>query len=307
MKLTVAEIGKNMETMAREFDAKRREMEALENEIGDAELNRAKARKLERQKENLQNQLREIANRRNAVIDTFSIPEVRYITEKEEKTRWRGGLLGILGTILIGKKHYYEAKDPTVDKTSKEAHDEAQKQRDEILGSINSEHEKLIKEMSRYESTDTTSSEEFDAEIQRKSRQLEKMNADYKAEVEKYMADMDADADKARKKILREIKSYMEEFTDENIQSINKYLAGTERKMFDSVKAIIESRVNAEIERQKKKLDMLIEDSKASDAARDEKLQKATAAKERVSELLGRVAELEVELDEMTDQIAEGA
>jgi len=305
MKLTVAEIGKNMETMAREFDAKRREMAALENEIGDAELNRAKARKLERQKENLQNQLREIANRRNAVIDTFSIPEVRYITEKEEKTRWRGGLLGIIGTIFIGKEHYYEDKDPTVDKTSKEAHDEAQKQHDEILGSIDSERAELLREMSRYASTDTTSSEEFDAEIQRKSRQLEKMNADYKAEVEKYMAGMDADAAKARKKILREIKSYMEEFTDENIQSINKYLAGTERKMFDSVKAVIESRVNAEIERQKKKLDMLIEDSKASDAARDEKLQKATAAKELVAELLGRVAELEVELDEMTDKIEE--
>lgn len=303
MKLTVAEIGKNMETMAREFDAKRREMEALENEIGDAELNRAKARKLERQKENLKNQLREIANRRNAVFDNFVLPSVEYRQRKVKKLRDRRGILGWWAQLYVGKKEYEDIEE-SVDRT---AHDEAQKQRDKILGSIDSEHEKLIKEMSRYESTDTTSSEEFDAEIQRKSRQLEKMNADYKAEVEKYMAGMDADAAKARKKILREIKSYMEEFTDENIQSINKYLAGTERKMFDSVKAVIESRVNAEIERQKKKLDMLIEDSKASDTARDEKLQKATAAKERVSELLGRVAELEVELDEMTDQIAEGA
>ncbi len=303
MKLTVAEIGKNMETMAREFDAKRREMEALENEIGDAELNRAKARKLERQKENLQNQLREIADRRNAVFDNFVLPAVEYRQRKVKKLRDRRGILGWFAQQYVGKKEYEDIEE-SVDRT---AHDEAQKQRDEILGSINSEHAELIKEMSRYASTDTTSSEEFDAEIQRKSRQLEKMNADYKAEVEKYMAGMDADAAKARKKILREIKSYMEEFTDENIQSINKYLAGTERKMFYSVKAVIESRVNAEIERQKKKLDMLIEDSKASDTARDEKLQKATAAKERVSELLGRVAELEVELDEMTDQIAEGA
>ena len=68
---------------------------------------------------------------------------------------------------------------------------------------------------------------------------------------------------------------------------------------------MIESRVNDEITRQQKKMDKLIEDSKASDAERDNKLQRATAALDTVKELLGRVAELEVELDEMNDKIKE--
>ena len=50
---------------------------------------------------------------------------------------------------------------------------------------------------------------------------------------------------------------------------------------------------------------MLIEDSKASDAERDSKLQKATVAREFIAELLGRVAEVESELEEMSDIIEE--
>ena len=68
---------------------------------------------------------------------------------------------------------------------------------------------------------------------------------------------------------------------------------------------MIESRVNVEITRQQKKMDKLIEDSKASDAERDNKLQKAMAARDTVKEILGRVAELESELDEMNDKIEE--
>lgn len=305
MKLTAAEVEKNMEAMEKEFAAKRREMKELEEAIGSAEVSRAKARKLERQKEDLQRQLKELDNRRDAVTATFTIPEIKYNTKIENKKRWRGGLLGIIGTILIGKEHYTETTKEE-DTHSKEAHDDAKKMRKNTLDKIDNERTDIENKI-KISSYQNDSSEEYDAEIQRKTKQLDKLNADYKAEVEKYMASLDADAAKARKKIFREIKSYIEDFADANIQSINKYLAGTERKMFDAVKAMIETRVNTEIERQQKKMDMLIEDSKASDAARDEKLQKATAARERITQLLGRVAELEAELDEMNDQIAEEA
>ena len=303
MKLTATEVGKNMEAMEKAFAAKRREMNEIEAAIATAEVSRAKARKLERQKESLQSQLREIANRRNAVLDTFTVPAVEYRTRKVKKLRDRRGILGWVAQLYVGKKEYEDTEEIR-DST---AHDEAQKQRNDILGSIDSERAELLKKMESYSDKDSGSSEEFDADIQRKTKQLDQLNADYKAEVEKYMASLDADATKARKKISREIKSYIESFAEENIDSINKYLASMERKMFDAVKAMIETRVNVEIERQQKKMDMLIEDSKATDAARDEKLQKATAAKELVAELLDRVVKLEVELSDMNDTITEEA
>lgn len=303
MKLTVAEVGRNMEAMEKAFATKRREMKEIELAIATAEVSRAKARKLERQKESLQSQLREIVNRRNAILDTFTVPAVEYRTRKVKKLRDRRGIGGFFAQLLVGQKEYEDTEE-IVDSV---AHDEAQQQRDEILGNIDSEHAELLKKMESYSDKDSGSSEEFDVDIQRKSKQLEQLNADYKAEVEKYMASLDSDASKARKKISREIKSYIESFAEENIDSINKYLASIERKMFDAVKAMIEARVNVEIERQQKKMDILIEDSKASDAARDEKLQKATAARELVLALLGRVAELEVELGDMNDTITEEA
>ncbi|MBR0262184.1 MAG: dynamin family protein [Selenomonadaceae bacterium] len=301
VKLTATEVGKNMEAMEKTFQAKRREMEEIEKEISAAEVSRAKARKLERRKEDLQRQLKEISSRRNAVLDTFVIPAVERRTRKVKKLRDRRGLWGWVAQIYVGKKEY----EDEVEIVDSSAHDEAEKQRKEILENIDSERGGLQKEMAKYSNQDSGSSEEFEAEIQRKTKRLEKMNAEYKADVEKYMASLDADAAKARKKVIREIKDYIENFAEENIQSINKYLAGTERKMFEAVKAMIETRVNTEIERQQKKMDMLIEDSKASDAERDEKLQKATTARDTVIELLKRVMELEVELDDMTDVIEE--
>ena len=301
VKLTATEVGKNMEAMEKTFQAKRREMEEIEKEISAAEVSRAKARKLERRKEDLQRQLKEISSRRNAVLDTFVIPAVERRTRKVKKLRDRRGLWGWVAQIYVGKKEY----EDEVEIVDSSAHDEAEKQRKEILENIDSERGGLQKEMAKYSNQDSGSSEEFEAEIQRKTKRLEKMNAEYKADVEKYMASLDADAAKARKKVIREIKDYIENFAEENIQSINKYLAGTERKMFEAEKAMIETRVNTEIERQQKKMDMLIEDSKASDAERDEKLQKATTARDTVIELLKRVMELEVELDDMTDVIEE--
>ncbi|MBR0061252.1 MAG: dynamin family protein [Selenomonadaceae bacterium] len=300
LKLTVREVGKNMEAMEKTFAEKRREMDRINQEIDAAEVNRAKVRKLERERDDIQRQLKEIAARRNAVLDTFTIPAVEYRTRTVTKTRERRGLFGWIAGVFVGDKEY---KD-TEESRDSSAHDEAVNQRDRILSDIDTERAALLKDMEKYSNTGGTS-DEFDAEIQRKNRKLNEMDAEYKAEVEKFMASIDADAAKARKKILREIKSYVEDFTEENIQGINKYLAGIERKMFDAVKAMIESRVNVEITRQQKKMDKLIEDSKASDAERDNKLQRAAAALDTVKELLGRVAELEVELDDMNDKIRE--
>lgn len=300
MKLTETEVGKNMEAMEKAFAAKRREMEQIEEAISAAETSRAQVRKLERRKDDIQRQLKEIAGRRIAVLETFTIPDVEYRTRTVTKTKSRGGILGFVAGLLIGDKEYQE-KEETRDSS---AHDAAVEMRDKTLSAIESERAELLKEMANY-SNQSGTSEDFDAEIQRKSRQLEKLNEEYKADVKKYMASLDADAAKARKKILREIKEHIENFADENSQTIRKYLDGIERKMFDAVRAMLESRFNAEIERQQKKIDMLIEDSKASDAERDSKLQKATAAREFIAELLGRVAEVESELEEMSDVIEE--
>lgn len=300
MKLTETEVGKNMEAMEKAFAAKRREMEQIEEAISAAETSRAQVRKLERRKDDIQRQLKEIAGRRIAVLETFTIPDVEYRTRTVTKTKARGGFLGFFTGLLIGDKEYQDTEE-TRDSS---AHDAAVEMYDKTLSAIDSERAELLKEMANY-SNQSGTSEDFDAEIQRKSRQLEKLNEEYKADVKKYMASLDADAAKARKKILREIKEYIENFADENSQTIRKYLDGIERKMFDAVKAMLESRFNAEIERQQKKIDMLIEDSKASDAERDSKLQKATAAREFIAELLGRVAEVESELEEMSDVIEE--
>lgn len=306
MKLTVAEVGKNMETMEKAFAEKRREMERIEEQIDNAQLSRAKARTLERRKENLQSQLREIATRRNAVFDVFNIPPVEIRTRTVTKLRDRRGLGGAIAQLFFGQKEYQETVEEP-DPTSQAAHAGAKQKREEILNDIDEERVALLKEMDKYSSVEVGSSEEFDVEIQLKSKQLEQLHENYKADVAKYMASLDADTTKARKKICREIKSYVEDFAEENIQSINRYLAGIERKMFDSVRTVIEARVNAEIERQQKKMEMLIEDSKASDAKRDEKLQRAIAGRDTVKELLGRVAEIGAELDEMNDHIAQEA
>lgn len=300
-KLTAQEVGKDMEAMEKAFAEKRSQMAEIERAIESAESNRAKARKLERERDDIQRQLREISNRRNAVLDTFTIPAVEHRTKTETKTRMRRGIGGFIAWIFVGEKEYQE----TTDITDSTAHDEAIKTRDERLSKIDEESDSLLKDLERYSNQSAGTSDEFDTEIQRKSKQLERLSEEYKAEVAQYMEKLDKDSKKLRRKICSQIADYTESFIEENVQGINKYLASIEGKMFDAVRAIIEARVNAELERQQKKMTKLIEDSKASDALRDEKLQKANAAMESVKRLLGCVVELEVELEEMNDIIEE--
>ena len=159
--------------------------------------------------------------------------------------------------------------------------------------------------MKDYANKNDGTSEDFEAEIQRKTRIREKMEENYNAEVARYTAKLDKDAEKARKNIRREINDFIENFITENVRNIEKYLGDIESQMFDTVKAIIEARLNSEIERQQKKMDMLIEDSKASDAQREEKLQKANASRDLICDLLSKVADLQGELEELTDTIEE--
>ena len=302
LKLTATEVGKDMEAMENLFAEKSREMQEIERAIDAAESNRSKARTLERQKEDIRRQLKELAERKNAVLSTFTIPEVTGRTERQDKKRWRGGLFGWMGNALLGQEHYMEEKY-IEDESSKKAHDEAIKTRDGLISSIDDERAELQKEMAKYSGQSAGASEDYESEIQRRNKKLAQLNADYKEQVAKYTAKLDKDAAKAKRKIQREISRYVEDFISDNIQGINKYLAGIERQMLNAVKAVIEARFNAEITRQQKKMDMLIEDSKASETRRTEKLQAANESLNTIKELLTRAVDLEGELEEMNDVI----
>ncbi len=299
--LTAAEVGRDMEKMEKEFTEKRRAMQQIEDEIIAAERNKRNARQLENKKDELQRQLKEIAIRRNNIYDTFTIPAVEHRNKTVTKTKERDGLFGRIANGLIGDKEYTEI----IDITDPTAHDEAITARDNILSEIDKEKAQIQEEMKSYADQSYGTSEDFEDEIQRKSNRLKNLEEEYKAANARYLEKLDKDAAKARKKICRQISEYVEEFIEENVKTISKHLAGIEGNMFDAVKAIIESRLNAEIERQQKKMDKLIEDSKASDALRDEKLQKAQASKDLITDLLAQVAELQMELEELNDVIEE--
>ena len=197
LKLTVAEVGKNMEAMEKSFAEKRRELEKIEREIDAAEVNRAKVRKLERSKEDIQRQLREIAGRRNAVLDTFTIPNVEYRTRTVTKTRERGGLFGRIAGLFVGDKEYKDTEEIR----NSSAHDEAIAQRDRILSDIDTERAALLKDMEKYSNIDGTS-DEFNAEIERKNRKLNEMTAAPKR-VEKSCARLKTTWKISRRKMFR--------------------------------------------------------------------------------------------------------
>ena len=301
-KLSEIEVGKHMEEMERKFAEKRMELKNLEDKIRETQKNKIQARRLEIQQENLQHQLREISERRNNLIETFTIPAVEYRTRTVTKKRPRTGLFGRLANVLVGDKEYIENEE-TVDSS---AHDDAIKMRNEGLSAIDSERENVLVEMKKYSNQNLGSSESLDFEIQDRQRQLTCLNESYKEEIKKYMAGMEKDVARAKKKIYREISNYVENFFDENKRTINSYLEKIKSKMFNAVQEMLLARVNAEIQRQQKKIDKLIEDSKTSAAMRDEKLQKARTDRDRVIELLAIGAELENELEYgMADAIEE--
>lgn len=299
--LTEVEVGQQIEAAEKAFAEKQKKMKCLEEELDELQKDRAKAKKIELHMESLQQELRDIAQQKIHIEETFTIPDVDRRTKKVKTPKPYGGILGGLLTILIGPK--MEEENQEYDDST--AHDEAVQQKNQKLIEVDEARAEVLREMEKYKNEDADS-EVLNVEIESRKHRLNELRNDYKEDVQKHIAALEKDAEKACKKLRSDIAGYAEEQAEDGRRAIDTFLRVREQKTFSALQTMVAARIQEEIGRWQARLDRLIADSKASDAERDEKLQRAKMALDRASELLGIGAELEEEINsDMNDVIKE--
>jgi len=296
IKLTDVEVGKNMEAVDRAFEETQEKIEQIRLDLEQCEIKRAKARRLEKERELLQQDLRDLAARRIHIEDTFMIPgRERYMEEViEEEGR---GLLG----FLFGKKKVPRMKI----RFDTAARDNAMEEKANKLSAIEEQERRIRMEMERYRGEITTS-EEFDLVVRHRQQNLDELREKYRKDMEKHLESLEKDAERALKRLKRDTQLYLEEFTEENSQVITASLKAVERGSFAAVKEMIAARIRAEIERKEEIRNRLLADCEASEVQRAEKLERMKESETQVTDLLARCVDMQAEIEEgMTDSIGE--
>lgn len=299
--MTEMEIGSRLEADEEAFAKKKKEMERLREELREQTREKEKALGLEQKVEDMQRELRELAQRRNHIEDSFTIPDVERSTQEVRRTRARRGLFGKIAGLFVGDKEY-TALEERVDSSK---HDAAVEMRERRLAEVDEQQAQIRAEMRQYQ-TPEMGSRAFDIEIAERSERLKELHSDYQNALKRHEEKIAQDAARAMKRIRREIRSYAEERGEEFERAISAGLKAVEQQSYEAVRGMVSARVGDEIRRYEERLNQLIADSQASDAERDTKLQQAEEARSEVTDLMTRSAVFEGEIQsEMNDVIKE--
>ena len=299
--MTDMEVGNRLEEAEAEFAKKKEEMERLRKEMREQAREKEKAVALEQRVEDMQRELNDLAQRRNFIEDSFTIPDVERSTHEVRRTRTRRGLFGMIAGLFVGDKEYTDVEE----RVDSSKHDAAIEMRERRLAEVDEQRAQIRAEMRQYQMPET-SSRAFDIEISERKERLQEMRSDYQDALKRHEEKIAQDAARAMKRIRREIKNYAEESSESFERTVSSGLKAVEQQSYEAVRGMVSARVGDEICRYEERLNRLIADSQASDAERDEKLARAEAARERVTELMSRSAEFEGEIESvMTDKLRE--
>ena len=299
--MTEMEVGSRLEADEAAFAEKRKEMERLRAEMRAQEREKEKARELEQKVEAINQEMCELAKRRNFIEDSFTIPDVEKSVREVRRTRARRGLFGKIAGLLVGDKEYID----TEEHFDRSKHDAAVEMRERRLADVDEQRARLREEMRKYQTTEN-SSRAFDIEIAERRERLSELHSDYQEALKRHEEKIVQDAARAMKRIRREIGGYAEERGEEFERTVNAGLKAMEQQSYEAVRGMVSARVGDELRRYEERLNQLISDSQASDAERDEKLTQAEAAREKLLDLMSRSAVIEGEITaEMTDVIEE--
>ena len=232
-------------------------------------------------------------------MEVFEIPSVETRTREVRRLRPRRGVFGKIAQLFAGEKEYTDTEE-IIDTRQR---DEALAMRSEHLADVEACRSAISAEMEQYHKPEVSSSA-LEAEIAEYRERLTELRSDYVEAVQRHEKKIEQDAARMMKRIQREIKDYAEERGEEFARGVGAALKEMEQQSYEAVRGMIVGRVGDQIRTLEERLNQLIADSQASDAERDEKLQRSEAARELASDLMSRSAAFEVEIQqEMTDVI----
>lgn len=292
--ITEAVIGKNLEKINQELEAKEKEYERLYDEKDQTELSAAKARKKERQIESLKEELNQRRrDLRNYEIN-FNPREVQTNVETRHGFRDRRGIVGSIAQLLLGQKEYTE--DVTVKDST--AHDEDVRTKEENIKEMKAGIKEVETQKNEID-TDFIDSDTLSikaGQIDRRIRELERNLQRYRENASKQLQE---EADKANRKLRRDIGDYVDDTILILKRTMEEGLENQKENYISAVRALAVTTIHKELEEKQGRLNSLIAAMEASDKERDQKLQGAEGRNKILTDLLQKEAAIETELKQI--------
>lgn len=291
--ISEAIICKNYEKMNQEIDALENEYKCLCEKKEETELMSAKARKIEQQIEDLNDEIKQ-KRRELSNYDINFIPrDVQTTLETRTVLRDRRGSLGKIAQWLLGKKEDNE----TVTVKDSTAHDEDVRTKEEKIKEMKAGINEDENKRNAIIGTDYTDSDTLSVrvgQIDRKLRWYEESLQKYRDDANKQLQ---KEAEKANKKLRRGIEEYVEDTIRIGGKAIKDCLEDQKVNYESAVYTLATATIQNELEEKRNRLNNLIKAMEASDKERFQKLQWAEGRRDKLINLLSEAAAIHSELD----------
>lgn len=283
---------KVFEVGLKEMDEKVKALESqlseLQSEAADAEADYYKQRALERKRDEIKNDIKNLQDRKDTV-EAQMLPPIERYTEEVHTKEHRGGILGTIGWLLFGGKDvtHHETR------TDSSAYEEAKKKQDATSASLDGEISQKTAELNSIGEVDSSF-----AEMQqiRKLAEVDAMRVRLEDVMKENAKKIDAKYKKEIKKIKRELTEYCDAITDELNSQVKKTLRISEQTYIEIVMDAVEGALKQSLRDKQTRLEQLEKQLLSSEEDRNLRIESLNGKVNAINELIGKAVDIQVEI-----------
>ena len=144
----------------------------------------------------------------------------------------------------------------------------------------------------------------IDYEINRNREELKELRDEYNKKQEKFIENMKKNAEKACRKLSKDIRYYVEDCSEKYISSMELYLNSQKREYIQMTKDIFQGNINEKLKEHNEKLEKILNSINTEGKERDERLKAIEDSIENINILQNKAIEIQCDLENnLNDEI----
>lgn len=270
------------------------EIKQLEDKLYQEKENKLKIKKIEREKKKKEDEINKIKDLKE-IYKTTMAPKKEFISEQGYEKQSRGGIIGGIANILIGKKNIPVTKSVLVNEEEIEEYNKNKKEKldsyDKDIQKLEEEGEKLNKELQNSES-----SEIYELRMEKINKAKQELINKKRSEQEKFKKNFESKNKTAFRKKKKEVERYIDEINEEFSQKMKDQIYDKKGNLLEVIKSSIGN--NLKIKLDQKNNELLVLNNKLESSQEEKKLyeERFKAMKKDIEDILNVAIELHMDL-----------
>lgn len=264
------------------------------DELDKKEVSKLRLRALEREKENLVSSIDNYKVMKQSYEDmTAQLPSREYRDYMKNEKVCRGGLFGVIGNALFGKKNIQTAASECINEDEinnfKKIREERMSQYNSEINELKSKLDNVSKSCNGIEEVELAT-RKIKMEEKKIQDKIEAMQQEYK---ENYIR-------KNKSSLLKrkgELESYFEEITEEYSDAINRELRSKRDIFVEMTKNIISNDLNSKLENKNNEYKLLENKLKSSQHEKEKYISELKETIENVNKLIEEAVYLQIDIE----------